>query len=46
MDRILKVFVSGVDQDRLAKNVKLLERYDAFVLAQAPAATAKRIARN
>jgi serine protease AprX len=46
MDRILKVFVSGDDQDRLAKNVELLERYDAFVVAQAPAVTAKRIARD
>ena len=46
MDRILKVFVSGDDQDRLAKSVDLLERYDAFVLAQAPPATAKRLARE
>jgi serine protease AprX len=46
MDRILKVFVSGDDQDRLAKRVELLERYDAFVLAQAAEATAKRLARD
>jgi serine protease AprX len=46
MDRILKVFVSGDDQDRLAKRVEVLERYDAFVLAQAPPATAKRLARE
>jgi subtilisin family serine protease len=46
MDRTLKVFATGDEQDRLAKRVELLERYDAFVLAQAPPATAARIARE
>jgi subtilisin family serine protease len=46
MNRILKVFATGADQERLADKVDLLERYDAFVLAEAAPATAKRIARE
>ena len=45
MIRILKVFATGADQERLAAEAELLERYDAFVLAAAAPAAAKRIAR-
>jgi serine protease AprX len=46
MERVLKVFVEGDDQERLAEKANVLERYDAFVLAEAPPAAAKRIARQ
>jgi len=46
MERMLKVFVEGDDQERLAEKANVIERYDAFVLAEAPPAAAKRIARQ
>ncbi len=46
MERVLKVFVQGDDQDRLAEQANVLERYDAFVLAEAAPAAAKRITRE
>jgi subtilisin family serine protease len=46
MERVLKVFVEGDDQERLAEKANVIERYDAFVLAEAPPAAAKRIARQ
>ena len=32
MDRILKVFVSGPEQDRLAEQFSVIEKYDGFLL--------------
>jgi serine protease AprX len=46
MERVLKVFVEGDDQERLAEKANVLERYDAFALVEAPPAAAKRIARQ
>jgi hypothetical protein len=46
MNRILKVFAAGDEQERLAEKLHILERYDAFVLAEATPAVAKRIARD
>jgi serine protease AprX len=46
MNRILKVFAAGAEQERLAEKLDILERYDAFVLAEAAPATVKRIARE
>ena len=36
MDRMLKVFCSGADQDRFAETYAVIERYQGFVLAQVP----------
>jgi subtilisin family serine protease len=44
--RILKVFATGAEQDRLAETVDVLERYDAFLLAEASPAVAKKLARE
>ncbi len=46
MTRMLKVFASEGEREQLAEQLDILERYDAFVVAQAPPATAKRIARD
>jgi subtilisin family serine protease len=46
MNRILKVFATEAEQDRLAEQLDVLERYDAFVLAEASPAAAKRLARE
>lgn len=46
MKRILKVFASGGEQDELAEKLDVLERYDAFVLAEAAPATATKIGRE
>jgi subtilisin family serine protease len=46
MSRILKVFATGVEQDRLAEELDVLERYDAFLLTEAAPAAAKRLARK
>jgi subtilisin family serine protease len=45
-NRILKVFATEAEQERLAEKLDILERYDAFVLAEAAPATAKKIARE
>ena len=46
MNRILKVFSSGPEQDALAQNYSVIERYPAFVLLDVSANTAKKIARS
>ena len=46
MNRILKVFAAGAEQERVAEEAVVLERYDAFVLAETPPAAARRIARE
>ena len=46
MNRILKVFATGAEQERLAEELDVLERYDAFVLVEAAPATVKRLARE
>jgi serine protease AprX len=46
MNRILKVFATGAEQDRLAGQVDVLERYDAFVLVEATPAAARKLARE
>jgi len=46
MNRILKVFATGDEQEVLAEKLHVLERYDAFMLVEAAPAAAKRIARG
>jgi hypothetical protein len=46
MNRILKVFSSGPEQDELAGNYSVIERYPAFVLIDVPGKAAKSIARG
>lgn len=46
MNRILKVFSSGPEQDALAQDYSVIERYPAFVLLDVSAKTAKNIART
>lgn len=46
MNRILKVFSSGSEQESLAENYAVIQRYPAFLLLDIPAKTAKEIARN
>ena len=43
MNRILKVFCSGADQDRFAEAYPVMERYDGFVLAEVASAEAQAI---
>ncbi len=43
MDRILKVFVSGRQQDEFAERYEVVERYDAFVVVDASAVDAQAI---
>src|SRR2546423_4886312 len=46
MNRILKIFTSGPEQDALAQDYSVIERYPAFVLVDVSAKTAKAIARS
>lgn len=46
MDRIVKVFCTGDEQSRLAKEQRAIERYRGFVLIQAPKEAVARIARQ
>src|SRR5436190_1852673 len=46
MNRILKIFTSGPEQDALAQDYSVIERYPAFVLVDVSAKTAKEIARS
>ena len=46
MNRILKVFSSGPEQDALAQDYSVIERYPAFVLLDVSANTGKNIART
>lgn len=44
MDRIIKVFCSGAEQERFVASQRVVERYDGFVLVQAGEAEMARIA--
>ncbi|MDZ4689307.1 MAG: S8 family serine peptidase [Planctomycetaceae bacterium] len=44
MNRILKVFASGTDQDQLAAQYPVIERYEGFVLLEAPDEAAPALA--
>jgi subtilisin family serine protease len=46
VDRILKIFASGDEQDAAADGAAVVERYDGFVVVDATAAEAKRLARR
>ncbi len=46
MNRILKVFATEAEQERLAETLDVIERYDAFVVAEAAPATARKVARE
>jgi serine protease AprX len=43
VDRVLKVFVAGAQQDELAERYNALARYDAFVVVDVPEADAREI---
>ena len=36
MDRILKIFVAGPEQDRLAEDMPVIETYPGFLLVSLP----------
>ena len=46
MNRILKIFSSGPEQDALAQDYSVIERYPAFVLVDVSAKAAKDIGRT
>lgn len=46
MDRMLKVFCRGADQDRLADMHRVIERYDGFVLAAVPKRGVSQLSRQ
>ena len=46
MAQILKIFADKRGQAALAEDLRVLERYDGFILVEASAAQAKRLARN
>lgn len=46
MDRTVKVFCTGADQDRLAETYRVIERYDGFVLAGAAKRSVSQLARE
>lgn len=46
MGRILKIFATEAEQKSLPEKLDVLERYDAFVVAEAAPATAKKVARD
>jgi serine protease AprX len=46
MDHILKVFVTGDDQERLPNVKRVVERYDGFVLVEVPESAVEEIGRN
>lgn len=45
MDRILKIFVSGPDQDQLAETVPVIETYPGFLLVRLPQEDVDEIAK-
>ncbi len=45
-NRILKVFATGADQELIAQQVDVLERYDAFLLADVAPSAATDLARS
>ncbi len=46
MDRMVKVFCRGADQDRLAAMHRVIERYDGFVLAAVPKRSVSQLSRQ
>ena len=46
MNRILKIFCSGVEQDRLAEVNRIIERYQGFVLVEAGEDKLKELAKQ
>ncbi|MBW2481377.1 MAG: hypothetical protein JRF38_15425 [Deltaproteobacteria bacterium] len=46
MHRILKVFCTGVDQDRLAETLQVVARYEGFVIAEIAAEKIADLARR
>jgi hypothetical protein len=46
MDRMVKVFCTGRDQDRLAETHRAIERYEGFVLASVPKRALDALARR
>ena len=46
MGRILKLFCTGKDQDKLAEVYRLIERYDGFALADVPKAKVSRLSKR
>ena len=46
MTQILKIFADKRGQAALAEDLPVLERYDGFILVEASATQAKRLARD
>lgn len=46
MDRTLKVFCTGADQERLAGSYTVVERYDGFILLQVPEESVTELTRT
>jgi hypothetical protein len=46
MNNILKVFVTGDEQERLPNIKRVVERYDGFVLIEAPNSSLEELQRN
>jgi serine protease AprX len=46
MNRMLKVFASGAEQDAASETLDVVERYPGFLIATAPSAQAKNLARK
>src|SRR5256885_272407 len=46
MNRTLKVFATDGEQERLPEGLDIVERYDAFVLAEASPTLAKKLAQE
>jgi serine protease AprX len=45
-NRVLKIFATGAERRQVEREVDVVERYDAFVVAEASAAKAKRLSRE
>lgn len=46
MERTLKVFCSGSEQDRLSDKIPVIERYAGFLLTRLPQARADSLAKH
>ncbi|MGH9901818.1 MAG: S8 family serine peptidase, partial [Pyrinomonadaceae bacterium] len=46
MNSVLKIFATGAEQETLAGEFQVLERYDGFVLVEVPEAMVKKLART
>ena len=44
MDSVLKIFVSGSEQDQLAEQLSVIEKYSGFLLASIPQQNVSEIA--